>query len=82
MGPIKFTPAPNTPSISDVRDKDPKDWFNSFDLTIDAPIYPDFSLPPKREQPGGPDPNAPNTKPQGPQCKPNLGQPDPSGCEG
>jgi len=81
LGPFKFTPKPNTPSISDIREKDPTGWFDSFDLTIEAPIYPDFSLPPTPEESGGPDQKSPDTKPEGPHCAPKLDSPDTAGCE-
>jgi hypothetical protein len=80
-GPFCFSGGPNQPSIDDIRNKDPKNWFTSFDIKVDAPLYPDFTLPSKPKDPGGPDPNGPNPKPQGPQCKPNLDKPDPLGCE-
>ncbi len=61
------------------------DWselrFTKFDLKVDAPLYPDFTLPKTPKPAGGPDPNGPNPKPQGPQCQPKLGDPDPVGCE-
>jgi hypothetical protein len=82
LGPFSFKPKPNTPSISDIREKDPQDWFKSFDLSIETSIYPDFSLPPKPEKPGGPDLSSPDTRSPGPQCKPTLDAPDPAGCEG
>lgn len=81
LGPFKFTPQPNTPSISDIREKDPAGWFDSFDLTIEAPIYPDFSLPPTPEESGSPDQKSPDTKPEGPHCAPKLDSPDTAGCE-
>jgi len=81
VGPFCLSGGPNQPSISDVREKNPKSWFTSFDLKVDAPIYPDFTLPSTPTKPGGPDPNGPNPKPQGPQCKPSLDKPDPLGCE-
>ena len=68
IGPFSFSGGPNTPSISDVRNKDPNKWFNQFDLQAQAPINPDFGLPKTPKDPGGPDPNGPNPKPQGPSC--------------
>jgi len=81
FGPFTFSPKVGWPSLSDIRNKDPKDWFGSFKLDIEAPIYPDFSLPPTPLTPGGPDPASPYTPPPAPQCQPNLGDPDPLGCE-
>jgi len=81
VGPFTFSGGPNQPSLSDVREKDPKTWFNKFDLKVDAPLYPDFTLPKTPKPAGGPDPNGPNPKPQGPVCQQKLGDPDPLGCE-
>ena len=81
LGPFTFSPKVGWPSLSDIRDKNPKDWFSSFKLDIGAPIYPDFSVPSKPLTPGGPDPSSPYTPPPAPQCAPNLGDPDPLGCE-
>ena len=70
FGPFKFTPDLNLPGgPGDLRDFNPKSLFDKWSLKLDAPINADGSLPGNRKKPGGPDPNGPNPKPQGPQCK-------------
>jgi RHS repeat-associated protein len=81
IGPFVFTGGPNKPGLSDLRDKNPRDWFTKFDLKVDFALFPDFTLPRTPKNSGGPDPNGPNPKPQGPQCQPKLSDPDPLGCE-
>jgi hypothetical protein len=81
LGPFSFSPKVSWPSLSDIREKDPTSWIRSFKLDIEAPIYPDFTVPPKPLTPGGPDPSSPYTPPPAPQCQPSLSDPDPLGCE-
>jgi RHS repeat-associated protein len=69
LGPFKFSGKLNWPSVSDLGDWNPTSLFDKFDLKLDAPLNPDFTLPDKPKESGGPDPNGPNPKPQGPQCK-------------
>jgi RHS repeat-associated protein len=69
LGPFTFKPNLNFPSIGDLRDWNPASLFDKFGLKLDAPLNPNFTLPATPKTPGGPDPNGPNPKPQGPQCK-------------
>jgi hypothetical protein len=68
LGPFTFKPNLNWPSIGDLRDWNPRSLFDSFGFKLDAPLNPHFTLPATPKDSGGPDPNGPNPKPQGPQC--------------
>jgi len=68
FGPFTFSGKLNWPSIGDLRDWNPASLFSNFGLKVDAPLNPNFTLPTTPKQPGSPDPNGPNPKPQGPQC--------------
>jgi RHS repeat-associated protein len=80
VGPINISGSTNTPS-ADWRNKDPKDFFSQGSLKVDGKLDAGMGLSSSPKSPGGPDPNGPNPKPQGPQCKPALDRPDPLGCE-
>ena len=69
LGPFTFNTQLNWPSVGDLRDWNPRSLFDKFGLKLDAPLNPDFTLPDSPKSPGSPDPNGPNPKPQGPQCK-------------
>ena len=68
FGPFTFSGKLNTPGLDDLRDWNPRSLFDKYQLKLDAPLNPDFTLPNTPKTPGGPDPNGPNPKPQGPQC--------------
>jgi RHS repeat-associated protein len=69
LGPFRFTPSLNFPSLGDLKDWNPKSLFDKYSLKLDAPLNPDFTLPDKPKTPGAPDPNGPNPRPQGPVCQ-------------
>jgi RHS repeat-associated protein len=82
LGPITPSAKPKLIGFDDMRQQtNPLKWFKGFELHLEIPFYPDFSTPSRPEKAGSPDQKSPDTKPQGPQCKPKLDQPDPLGCE-
>ena len=68
LGPFTFSGELNWPSIGDLRDWNPLSLFDKFGLKLVAPLNPDLTLPDRPKDPGSPDPNGPNPKPQGPEC--------------
>jgi RHS repeat-associated protein len=82
IGPFTFKGGLNRPAnLGGLRDWNPRSLFDKWDLKLDAPLNPDFTLPDHPKSPGSPDPNGPNPKPQGPQCQQPLDTPNPAGCE-
>ena len=71
IGPVQFSGSLSTPSLTDLREKDPKNWITG-DFELKFPLNPDFTVPSKPDEPGSPDPAAPSTRHPPNSCAPNL----------